>query len=204
MSMSWAPQNPRGFPVYGCQGKGPPQGTVREPVAADVETLADDPQDDTAKQLKTQKKRRGDKVEEKKAEEPVTKAPRKRPSNSSVLDYVVVSDTLSGLGVGDKSAERDPDDDATLTEIVKKKTALEDKKKELDAQAADALAEKKSKLQKDTATAPSESEVELVFLVPKLVTCWKKCTSLLVLEVRFLPFVYVLYFTYFLAFDCYT
>ncbi|KAM0005225.1 hypothetical protein Hdeb2414_s0216g00836421 [Helianthus debilis subsp. tardiflorus] len=48
-----------------------------------------------------------------------------------------------------------------LTEIMKRKIALEDKKKELDAQAAAALAEKKSKLQKDIATAPSESEVDL-------------------------------------------
>ncbi|MFS7967836.1 hypothetical protein Hanom_Chr09g00790421 [Helianthus anomalus] len=68
-----------------------------------------------------------------KAEEPVTKAPRKCPSNSLFLDYVVVSDTLYGLGAGDKRAERDPDDDATLTEIVKKKKALEDTKRELDA-----------------------------------------------------------------------
>ncbi|KAM0054583.1 hypothetical protein Hdeb2414_s0006g00196451 [Helianthus debilis subsp. tardiflorus] len=37
----------------------------------------------------------------------------------------------------------------------------EDKKKELDAQVAAALVEKKSKLQKDTATAPSESEIDL-------------------------------------------
>ncbi|KAM0061769.1 hypothetical protein Hdeb2414_s0004g00139991 [Helianthus debilis subsp. tardiflorus] len=61
----------------------------------------------------------------------------------------------------EKRAERDPDDDATLTEIMKKKKALEDKKKELDEQAAAALAAKKPKLQKETPPAPSESEIDL-------------------------------------------
>ncbi|MFS7978418.1 hypothetical protein Hanom_Chr10g00915251 [Helianthus anomalus] len=44
-------------------------------------------------------------------------------------------------------AERDPDDDATLTEIMKKKKVLEDKKKELD--------------EKVTPPAPSESKIDL-------------------------------------------
>ncbi|MFS7927799.1 hypothetical protein Hanom_Chr04g00313371 [Helianthus anomalus] len=48
-----------------------------------------------------------------------------------------------------------------LTEIVKKKKAFEDKKKELDEQTAAALAEKKSRSQKETKVAPSESEVDL-------------------------------------------
>ncbi|KAJ0671563.1 hypothetical protein HanRHA438_Chr13g0603301 [Helianthus annuus] len=56
---------------------------------------------------------------------------------------------LSSLDAGDKRAERDPDDSATLTEIMKKK-ALEDKKRKLDEQAAAALAAKKAKLQKET------------------------------------------------------
>ncbi|KAM0064469.1 hypothetical protein Hdeb2414_s0003g00103291 [Helianthus debilis subsp. tardiflorus] len=116
--------------------------------------------------LEMRKKRRGDKaeekkVEEKRAEEPATKAPRKRLSNSFLLDYVVVSNTLSGLDAGGKRSERNPDDDATLTEIMKKEKILEDKKKELDEQAVAALAEKKSKFQKETTTAPSESEVDL-------------------------------------------
>ncbi|MFS8019260.1 hypothetical protein Hanom_Chr15g01401711 [Helianthus anomalus] len=109
---------------------GPPQGTrnehVNEPAGDDVDI---------------------DKSEGKKAEEPIAKAPRKRPSSSFFLDYVVVSDTLSGLDAGDKRAERDPDDDATLMEIMKKKKVLEDKKKEVDEQAAAVLAAKKSKLQ---------------------------------------------------------
>ncbi|KAM0066159.1 hypothetical protein Hdeb2414_s0002g00045561 [Helianthus debilis subsp. tardiflorus] len=53
---------------------GPPQGTVNEPVVDDVETPVD-----TAEQLETRKKKRGDKPEKKKAEEPVSEAPRKRP-----------------------------------------------------------------------------------------------------------------------------
>ncbi|MFS7907828.1 hypothetical protein Hanom_Chr01g00075941 [Helianthus anomalus] len=108
----------------------PPQGTVPEPVnepAADddVETAVD-----TTEQLETRKKKkREDKSEEKKAKEIAVKAPRKRPSTSPFLSYVVVSDTLSGLDTGDKHTKSDPDDDATLTEIVKRKKALEDKKK---------------------------------------------------------------------------
>ncbi|KAL9995891.1 hypothetical protein Hdeb2414_s0002g00045551 [Helianthus debilis subsp. tardiflorus] len=42
-----------------------------------------------------------------------------------------------------------------------KKKLLEDKKRELDAQATAALAKKKSKLKKATVTAPSESEIDL-------------------------------------------
>ncbi|MFS7994115.1 hypothetical protein Hanom_Chr12g01102101 [Helianthus anomalus] len=99
---------------------GPPQKAVNEPLnepaVDDVETPVD-----TAEQLETRKKKELYKSEGKKAEEPVAKAPRKRLSNSSFLDYVVVSDTLSGLDAGDKRAERDPDDDVTLTEIVKRK-----------------------------------------------------------------------------------
>ncbi|KAF5774290.1 hypothetical protein HanRHA438_Chr13g0609241 [Helianthus annuus] len=102
---------------------GPSQGTVNEPVnepvVDDVKTLVD-----TAEQLETRKKKKVDKSEGKKAEETAAKAPRKRPSNSSFLDYVVVSDTLSGLDAGDKRAECDPDDDATLTGIVKKKKSF--------------------------------------------------------------------------------
>ncbi|MFS7995657.1 hypothetical protein Hanom_Chr12g01120531 [Helianthus anomalus] len=98
---------------------------------------------------------------EKKVEENVTKAPCKRPSTLPFLDYVVVSDTLSGLGAGGKRTERDPEDDETLTKIVKKKMVLEDKKKELDEQAVAALATKRSKLQKETPPAPIESEIDM-------------------------------------------
>ncbi|MFS7904090.1 hypothetical protein Hanom_Chr01g00031851 [Helianthus anomalus] len=109
---------------------GPPQGTVTEPVN---ESAADDDVEtavDTAEQLETRKKKKKeDKSEEKKAGETAVKVPRKRPSTSSFLSYVVVSDTLASLDAGDKRTERDPDDDATLTEIVKRKKALENKKK---------------------------------------------------------------------------
>ncbi|KAF5786010.1 hypothetical protein HanRHA438_Chr10g0447681 [Helianthus annuus] len=126
--------------------------------------LGDDGGDDLDDVLSPtrEEKKKVDKSEKKeKVEEPVTGVPRKQPSNFSLLDYVVVSDTLSSLDAGDKRAERDPDDDATLTEIEKKKKALEDKKKELDEQAAAALAEKKSRSQKETTAAPSESKVDL-------------------------------------------
>ncbi|MFS7996188.1 hypothetical protein Hanom_Chr12g01127021 [Helianthus anomalus] len=85
---------------------GPPQGTVNEPVNEPA------------------KKKRVDKCERKKAEETAAEAPRKRPSNSSFLDFVVVSDTLSGLDAGDKHADHGPDDDATLTEIKETTAAL--------------------------------------------------------------------------------
>ncbi|KAJ0785526.1 hypothetical protein HanOQP8_Chr02g0044211 [Helianthus annuus] len=54
----------------------------------------------------------------------------------------------------------DPDDRATLTEMMRKK-ALEEKKRKLDEQAAAMLASKKARLQKETPPAPSESEIDL-------------------------------------------
>ncbi|KAJ0768846.1 hypothetical protein HanLR1_Chr03g0106331 [Helianthus annuus] len=85
---------------------------------------------------------------------------RKRPSTHPCLGYVVVSDTLSGLGVGERSQQSDPDDSATLTEHMKKK-ALEDHKRKLDEQSAALLAAKKAKLHKEAPPAPSESEIDL-------------------------------------------
>ncbi|KAJ0715807.1 hypothetical protein HanPI659440_Chr13g0505631 [Helianthus annuus] len=230
MSMLWAPQNPRGFPVYGYKGKGyslmivfdpnaggamvvavlpegrplwvdqirdnflhptsesmatyantvlveddgddtdvDPTPTREEPIILLSEESADSYQDLIHHSARAGPQRGAvqepvaddDKTEEKKPEEPVAKTPRKRPSNSSFLDYVVVSDTLSGLDVGFKRQSRDPDDDSTLTEMMKKRKMLEDKKRELDVQAAAALAEKKAKLQKETIAAPSESEIDL-------------------------------------------
>ncbi|KAJ0789720.1 hypothetical protein HanPI659440_Chr05g0206801 [Helianthus annuus] len=140
---------------------GPPQGAgnkpVNEPAGEDVDVSVD-----VADQLESRKKKTLDKSEKKKkVEGSATEAPRKRPSTLPFLDYVVVSDTLSGLDAGDKRVECDPDDDATLTEMMKKRKTLEEKKKELDDQATAALAVKKSKLQKETPPAPSESEVDL-------------------------------------------
>ncbi|MFS7962635.1 hypothetical protein Hanom_Chr08g00728951 [Helianthus anomalus] len=109
-----------------------------------IDTPVVDPHVGVVDPSERRKKKREEKVEEKTAEDPVGETPRKRSSKSSFLDYV-----------------RDPDDDATVTEMMKKRKLLEDKKKELDAQAAAALSEKKSKLQKETTVAPSESEIDL-------------------------------------------
>ncbi|KAJ0716553.1 hypothetical protein HanPI659440_Chr13g0514001 [Helianthus annuus] len=189
MSILWAPQNPRGVPIYGYQGKAgysllnvldPKTGgaTVVATLAEGKPVWLDHVRDrflhPTSESLATYANAilgedGGDdlddkkvyKSEKKKVEEPVTGSPCKQPSNLSFLDNVVVSDMLSGLDAGDKRAGCDPDDDATLTEIMKKKKTLEDKEKELDEQAAAALAAKKSILQKEATTAPSESEVDL-------------------------------------------
>ncbi|MFS7980100.1 hypothetical protein Hanom_Chr10g00935381 [Helianthus anomalus] len=140
---------------------GPAQGAANEPVNEPVGDDADPPVD-TVGQLETRKKKKLEKSEKmKKVEEKVTQAPRKQPSNLLFLDYAVVSDTLTDLDAGDKRVERDPNDDATLTEIMEKNKVLEEKKKELDEQAAAALAAKKSKLQKEAPPAPSESEIDL-------------------------------------------
>ncbi|MFS7909836.1 hypothetical protein Hanom_Chr02g00099221 [Helianthus anomalus] len=107
---------------------GPVQGVVHEPViepvGVDVEVSVE-----TVGQLETRRKTRADKPgrKEKRAEEKTTEAPRKRPSTLPVLDYVVVSDTLSGLGAGEKHHGSGPDDGATLTKMMRKK-ALEDNK----------------------------------------------------------------------------
>ncbi|KAJ0743716.1 hypothetical protein HanPI659440_Chr10g0379171 [Helianthus annuus] len=139
---------------------GPAQGAVDEPVN---EPVGDDPLVDSAEQLETRKKKKLDKTEkkEKRVEENVAEVPHKRPSIPPFLDYVVVSDTLSGLDTGSKRTERHPEDDETLTEIVKKKKLLDEKKKELDEQAAAALAAKRAKLQKETPPAPSKSEIDM-------------------------------------------
>ncbi|MFS8026731.1 hypothetical protein Hanom_Chr16g01490151 [Helianthus anomalus] len=122
------------------------QGAVNEPMNKAVDVDVELPVE-TAEQLETRRKKKLDKSEEKekRVEENVTETPCKRPSTLPFLDFVVVSDTLSGLGAGEKRARCDPDDSATLTEMMKKK-ALEDKKRNLDGQAAAALAPKRAKL----------------------------------------------------------
>ncbi|KAF5768199.1 hypothetical protein HanXRQr2_Chr14g0633581 [Helianthus annuus] len=140
---------------------GPAQGAgnepVNEPVGDDVEILVE-----TAHQLESRKKTKTGTLErrEKRVEDKAADTPRKRPSTLPVLDYVVVSDTLSGLGAGEKPHGSDPDDRSTLTEMMKKK-ALEDKKRKLDEQAAALLASKKAKLQKEVPVAPSESDIDM-------------------------------------------
>ncbi|MFS7998907.1 hypothetical protein Hanom_Chr12g01159601 [Helianthus anomalus] len=60
----------------------------------------DDTTDPTREELETRKKKkRENNSEEKKAEETAVKTPRKRPSTSSFLSYVVVSDATQELSV---------------------------------------------------------------------------------------------------------
>ncbi|KAJ0805360.1 hypothetical protein HanPI659440_Chr02g0049081 [Helianthus annuus] len=107
---------------------GPTQEAVNEPVDEPTD-VDDDVPVETVDQLETRRKKKLDKSEEKekRVEENVTKTPRKRLSTLPSLDYVVVSDTLSGLDAGEKRVGRDPDDNATLTKMMRKK-ALEEKK----------------------------------------------------------------------------
>ncbi|KAJ0826822.1 hypothetical protein HanRHA438_Chr17g0818621 [Helianthus annuus] len=190
MSMLWVPQNPMAYPVYGFKGKGysllnmfdpnvggaivvaalpegqpgwvdqirnnflhpssesmttypstilgPQRGATREPDGEGVFTPVVDPQVAAAKQTETRKKKREERTEEKTTEEPVVEPPH----------------------AGVKRPSRDPDVDATLTEMMMKRKVLEDKKRKLDAQAAAMLSEKKSKSMGET-VAPSESEIDL-------------------------------------------
>ncbi|KAJ0540042.1 hypothetical protein HanHA300_Chr08g0293681 [Helianthus annuus] len=137
------------------------QGGVDEPIHEVVGDDAEMPVDPSA-QLETRKKAKTDKSMrgEKKGEGKTAGTSRKRPSTLPCLDYVVVSDTLSGLGAGEKTRESDPDDRATLTEHMRKK-ALEDKKRKLDEQSAALLDAKKAKLHKKAPPAPSESEIDM-------------------------------------------
>ncbi|KAF5800095.1 hypothetical protein HanXRQr2_Chr07g0312071 [Helianthus annuus] len=146
-----------------CARAGTAQGDAAEPVH---EVVGDDddvevPVDSSA-QLESRKKARTSKSgrKEGKAEGKAVGSSRKQPSILPCLDYVVVSDTLSGLGVGERSRESDPDDSATLTEHMRKK-AIEDHKRKLDEQSAALFAAKKAKLHKEVPPAPSESEIDL-------------------------------------------
>ncbi|KAF5756958.1 hypothetical protein HanXRQr2_Chr17g0821011 [Helianthus annuus] len=115
------------------------RGPTQEPAGKGVSTPpVVDPTVAAAGQKETRtKKREGKKTKgEKTAEEPAISPIRKRSSNVPLLDYVVVSDSLSGLDAGVKRSAPDPDDDVTLTELLaKKQKVLEEKKRELDAQA---------------------------------------------------------------------
>ncbi|KAF5773998.1 hypothetical protein HanXRQr2_Chr13g0595181 [Helianthus annuus] len=151
---------------------GPQQGPTQESAGEGVSTPPIvDPTVAAAEQKETRKKKReGKKTEgEKTAKEPANEPTRKRSSSSNLLDYVVVSDSLSGLNAGVKRSAPDPDDDITFTEMLaKKQRVLEDKKRELDAQAAVVLSEKKLKFTGEI-VAPSESEVDLGFLARNLI-----------------------------------
>ncbi|KAJ0571506.1 hypothetical protein HanHA300_Chr05g0190961 [Helianthus annuus] len=142
-------------------------GTAHGGAAEPVHEVVGDEDDaeasvDPSAQLETRKKARTDRSgrREEKPEGGASGSSRKRSSTLPYLDYVVVSDTLPGLGAGEGRQGSDPDDKATLTEHMKKK-ALDDHKRQLDEQAAALLAAKKAKLQKDVPPAPSESEIDL-------------------------------------------
>ncbi|KAL9993301.1 hypothetical protein Hdeb2414_s1047g00976391 [Helianthus debilis subsp. tardiflorus] len=155
---------------------GPQQGPVQEPAGEGVSTPpVVDPTSVTAEQKETRRKKREEKKTEKKtSEEPASALIRKRSSNVNLLDYVVVSDSLSGLDEGVKRSAPNPDDDVTLTEMIaKKQKILEDKKHELDAQAALAFSTKKFKVMCET-VAPSESEVDLGVFSKKPVNLLEK------------------------------
>ncbi|KAJ0670954.1 hypothetical protein HanOQP8_Chr13g0480321 [Helianthus annuus] len=144
-----------------CARAGPAQAAGNEPVH---EVVGDDEgiPVETAHQVESRKKTKAGASErkEKGVEDKAADTSRKRPSTLPVLDYVVVSDTLSGLGAGEKPRGSDPHDRSTLTEMMKKK-ALEDKKRKLGEQPAALLALKKAKLQKEVPLAPSESDIDM-------------------------------------------
>ncbi|KAJ0612253.1 hypothetical protein HanHA300_Chr01g0025481 [Helianthus annuus] len=88
----------------------------------------------------------------------------KHSSNLHYLNYVVVSDTLSGLDLGVKrTATEIEEDQATITQIMeKKRKLLSDTKHKLDTEAALDVSEEKRKLMgQPVGSAPSESEVDL-------------------------------------------
>ncbi|KAM0014724.1 hypothetical protein Hdeb2414_s0034g00727011 [Helianthus debilis subsp. tardiflorus] len=146
-----------------CARAGTAQGDAAEPVHEVVSDYDDvEVAVDSSAQLESWKKARTDKSgrREGKTEGKAAGSSRKQPSTLPCLDYVVVSDTLSGLGAGERSRESDPDDSATLTEHMRKK-ALEDHKRRLDEQSAAHFAAKKAKLHKEAPPAPSESEIDL-------------------------------------------
>ncbi|KAJ0622339.1 hypothetical protein HanIR_Chr01g0018891 [Helianthus annuus] len=150
-----------GKPTWLNQIRGTAQAVVNEPVHEVVDDDAEIHVDPSA-QVESRKKKKADKPEkgEKRVEGKTTGTFHERPSTLPFLDYVVVSDTLSGLGAGEKARVSDPDDQSTLTEMMKKK-ALEDKKRKLDEQVAALLASKKAKLHKEAPPAPSESEIDM-------------------------------------------
>ncbi|KAL9991767.1 hypothetical protein Hdeb2414_s1257g00999881 [Helianthus debilis subsp. tardiflorus] len=117
---------------------GPQRGAIRDPAGEGVATPVVDPQASAVKQTETRKKKKEERTEEKRLRSLLLKR-------------------LAGV----KRASFDPDDDATMTEMMKKRKILEDKKRELDAQAAVVLlSEKKSKFI-GTTVAPSKSEIDL-------------------------------------------
>ncbi|KAJ0713897.1 hypothetical protein HanPI659440_Chr13g0483531 [Helianthus annuus] len=133
-------------------------GGVSTPPVVDPASIVVGPKQKVVEAEKAEKREARNK---KTTDEPARAPTRKRFFNGKLLNYVVVSDSLSGLDARIKRFAPDPDDKATLTEIMaKKQKILADKKRELDEQAALALSEKKLKVMGET-VAPSDSEVDL-------------------------------------------
>ncbi|KAJ0655007.1 hypothetical protein HanLR1_Chr14g0513541 [Helianthus annuus] len=151
-----------------CARAGTAPGGVAEPVH---EFVGDDDDAeasvDPSAQLETRKKARTDRsgMREEKTEGGAAGSSRKRSSTLPYLDYVVVSDTLSGLGPGEVRQGSDPDDKATLSEHMKER-ALDDHKRQLDEQAAALLAAKRAKLQKDAPPRHPQS-LKLIWVLLK-------------------------------------
>ncbi|KAM0051424.1 hypothetical protein Hdeb2414_s0007g00236331 [Helianthus debilis subsp. tardiflorus] len=152
---------------------GPAQGVepANEPVVADVEVPIE-----TAGQLETRRKTKADRSEgeEKRAEEKTTETPRKRPSTLPALDYIVVSDTLSGLGTGEKHHGSDPDDNATLTEMISEKKLLKIKSGSFTSRLLLCLHLRKANFKRRLLLHPRNLRLTWVFLVPRRVIFWRQ------------------------------
>ncbi|KAJ0735406.1 hypothetical protein HanPI659440_Chr11g0431811 [Helianthus annuus] len=102
----------------------------------------------------------------------------KHYSHLRYLDYVVVSDTLSGLDVGVRLAPDEAEEDqVTITQILeKKRKILADAKRKLDTEATLNMSEKKRKLTgQPMGPAPSKSEVDLSVFKKKSGKFVKNC-----------------------------
>ncbi|MFS7978181.1 hypothetical protein Hanom_Chr10g00912561 [Helianthus anomalus] len=160
---------------------GPVQGVANEPVIEHVDVDVDvEVPVETAEELETRRKKKLEKSEgkEKRAEEKATETPRKCPSTLHFLDYVVVSDTLYGLGTREKRGGHDPDDSATLTEMMKKKS-LEDKKRKLSRQLL-CWCRKERNSRRKLLLLLRNQRLIWKFLLQNMGTCWKKYSWLLV------------------------
>ncbi|KAJ0467982.1 hypothetical protein HanIR_Chr14g0691421 [Helianthus annuus] len=127
------------FTRYANVALGTAQAAVNEPVHEVVGDDAEVPVDSSA-QVETRRKTK-------------TNKPEKGVKR-------VEGKTTGTSRAGEKACESDPDNQSTLTDMMKKK-ALEDKKRKLDEQAAALLASKKAKLHKEAPPAPSESEIDM-------------------------------------------
>ncbi|KAJ0809836.1 hypothetical protein HanPI659440_Chr01g0019831 [Helianthus annuus] len=115
-------------------------GDASSPPVVDLASVAAEPEQKEARRKKVEE---GETEKRRSAEESAGAPTHKRSSKVQLLDYVVVSDSLSGLETGIKWPAPDPDNHAMLIVLVaKKQKILAKKKRELDEQAALVLSEK--------------------------------------------------------------